>query len=33
MKLQSMAQQAKPDPAMVCNNVLHLLDRACLREA
>ena len=33
MKLQSMAQQAKHSPAMVFNNVLHLIDRECLREA
>ena len=28
-----MAQQAKRSPAMVCNNVLHVIDRAFLREA
>jgi len=33
MKLQSIAQQAKHYPAMVFNNVFHLIDRAFLREA
>ena len=33
MKLQSMAQQAKDYPAMVFNNVLHLIDQAFLLEA
>ena len=33
MQLQSMAQQAKHDPAMVCNNVCHVMDREFLREA
>jgi RNA-directed DNA polymerase len=33
MTLQSSAQQATPSPAMVCNNVLPLIDRACLRAA
>jgi hypothetical protein len=33
MKLQSIAQQAKRYPAMVFDNVLHLLDRAFLLEA
>jgi hypothetical protein len=33
MKLQSMAQQAQRSPAMVCNNVCHLIDQACLLEA
>jgi retron-type reverse transcriptase len=33
MKLQSIAQQAKDSPAMVCNNVLHVMDGAFLREA
>jgi hypothetical protein len=33
MQLQSMAQQAKRSPAMVCNNVFHVIDRACLLEA
>ena len=33
MQLQSMAQQAKRSPAMVCNNVLHVIDRAFLLEA
>jgi len=28
-----MAQQATHSPAMVCNNVLHVMDRAFLREA
>lgn len=28
-----MAAQAKRDPAMGCNNVLHVIDRACLRAA
>ena len=32
-KLQRMAQQAKRDPAMVFNNVLHWIDREFLREA
>ena len=33
MKLQGIAQQAKHYPAMVFNNVLHLIDREFLREA
>ena len=33
MNLQSMAQQAKDSPAMVCNNVLHVMDGAFLRAA
>jgi hypothetical protein len=33
MQLQSIAQQAKRSPAMVCNNVLHVIDRECLLEA
>jgi len=33
MQLQSIAQQAKHSPAMVCNNVCHLIDREFLREA
>src|SRR5262245_30333261 len=33
LKLQSIAPQAKRDPAMVCDNVLHVIDRECLREA
>ncbi len=33
MKLQSIAQQAKHSPAMVCNNVFHVIDGACLLEA
>ena len=33
MKLQSIAQQARGYPAMVFNNVLHVIDRECLREA
>jgi len=33
MKLQRSAQQAKPYPAMVCNNVFHLIDGEFRREA
>ena len=33
MKLQSIAEQAKRSPAMVFNNVFHLIDRAFLLEA
>jgi RNA-directed DNA polymerase len=33
MQLQSIAQQAKRYPAMVFNNVLHLIDREFLLEA
>ena len=33
MKLQSIAQQAQRYPAMVFNNVCHLIDQAFLREA
>jgi RNA-directed DNA polymerase len=33
MKLQRLAQQARGYPAMVFNNVLHLIDREFLREA
>src|SRR4051794_38946256 len=33
MQLQKIAPQAQRYPAMVCNNVLHLIDRDCLREA
>jgi group II intron reverse transcriptase/maturase len=33
MKLQSMAQQARGDPEMVCNNVCHWIDREFLRAA
>ena len=33
MKLQSIAQQANRYPAMVFNNVFHLIDREFLREA
>jgi group II intron reverse transcriptase/maturase len=33
MQLQSIAQQAKHYPAMVFNNVFHLIDREFLREA
>jgi len=33
MKLQSIAQQAKSYPKMVCNNVLHLIDREFWLEA
>ena len=33
MKLQRIAQQAKDYPAMVFNNVFHLIDREFLREA
>jgi len=33
MKLQRIAQQAQRYPAMVLNNVLHLIDQACLLEA
>jgi len=33
MKLQSIAQQAKRYPAMVCDNVLHLIDQEFLLEA
>jgi group II intron reverse transcriptase/maturase len=33
MKLQSIAQQAQRYPAMVFNNVFHLIDRDLLREA
>ena len=33
MQLQRIAQQAKHYPAMVFNNVFHLIDREFLREA
>ena len=33
MKLQKIAQQAKRYPAMVLNNVFHLIDCEFLREA
>ena len=33
MKLQRIAQQAKRYPAMVFNNVFHLIDQDFLREA
>jgi retron-type reverse transcriptase len=33
MKLQKIAQPAQRYPAMVCNNVFHLIDRDFLREA
>ena len=33
MKLQRIAQQAKRYPAMVFNNVFHLIDCEFLREA
>ena len=33
MKLQSMAQQATRDPAMVFNNVLHVIDQEFLLAA
>ena len=33
MTLQRMAEQAKHDPAMVFNKVLHLLDRECVLAA
>src|SRR5215510_1942346 len=33
MKLQKIAQQAQRYPEMVFNNVFHLIDRDCLREA
>ena len=33
MQLQSIAQQAKRYPEMVCNNVFHLIDREFLLEA
>ena len=33
MKLQRIAQQAKAYPAMVFNNVFHVIDQAFLREA
>ena len=33
MKLQRIAQQARGYPAMVFNNVFHLIDREFLREA
>jgi RNA-directed DNA polymerase len=33
MQLQSIAQQATDYPEMVCNNVLHVIDRECLRAA
>ena len=33
MKLQKIAEQAKRYPAMVFNNVFHLIDYECLREA
>ena len=33
MKLQRIAQQAQRYPAMVFNNVFHLIDRDFLREA
>ena len=33
MKLQRIAQQAQRYPEMVCNNVVHLIDRDFLREA
>ena len=32
-KRQRSAQQARGSPEMVCNNVLHVIDRECLREA
>jgi hypothetical protein len=33
MKLQKIAQQAQRSPAMVCNNVSHLIDQECWLEA
>ena len=33
MQLQSIAEQAKRSPAMVCNKVLHVIDRAFVLEA
>jgi hypothetical protein len=33
MQRQRIAQQARGYPEMVCNNVLHLIDREVLREA
>jgi len=33
MPRQSIAEQATKYPAMVCNNVLHWIDRACLLDA
>jgi len=33
MTLQKIAEQAKRYPAMVLNNVFHLIDCECLREA
>jgi len=33
MTLQSIAQQGKRYPEMVCNNVCHVMDREFLREA
>jgi retron-type reverse transcriptase len=33
MQLQNIAEQAKRSPEMVCNNVLHVIDRAFLLEA
>ena len=33
MQLQSIAQQAQRSPAMVCNNVLHVIDHDFLLEA
>jgi hypothetical protein len=33
MKLQKSAEQAKRSPAMVLNNVCHLIDSECLRAA
>ena len=33
MQLQSIAQQAKRSPAMVFDNVLHVIDQECFLEA
>jgi RNA-directed DNA polymerase len=33
VQLQSIAQQARGYPEMVCNNVLHVIDREFLLEA
>jgi hypothetical protein len=33
MQRQSIAEQAKRSPAMVCNTVLHWIDRECWLEA
>lgn len=33
LKLQSIARQAQRDPALVFNNLFHLIERAFLREA